>query len=74
MRRGKVFDSSDPDLRHALPQHDFNIPEVNITPSSFRFLRMKVEHINGNTLNVIVVISFYLPLCRKICEIITNSV
>lgn len=50
MRRGKVFDVSDPDLRRTLPQHDFNIPEVNVTPSSFRFLRMKVEDIEGTKL------------------------
>lgn len=48
MRRGKVFDLSDPELRRTLPQHDFNIPEVNVTPSSFRFLRMKVEDIEGD--------------------------
>ena len=50
MRRGKVFDVNDPDLRQILPQHDFNMPKVFVTPSSFRFLRMKVEHIEGTKL------------------------
>ena len=48
MRRDKVFDLSDPELRRTLPQHDFNIPEVNVTPGSFRFLRMKVEDKEGD--------------------------
>lgn len=45
-----MFDVSDPDLRRTLPQHDFHIPEVNVTPSSFRFFRMKVEDIEGTKL------------------------
>ena len=42
-----MFDVNDPELAKTLPQHDFNVPEVNITPSTFRFLRYNVEKIEG---------------------------
>ena len=47
MRKGKLLDLTDEAMQRALPHHDFNIPEVNVTPSSFRFLRYGVETIEG---------------------------
>jgi hypothetical protein len=42
-----MFDLADDELQRSLPQHDFNVPEVNITPSTFRFLRYNIENIQG---------------------------
>ena len=44
---GVVYDVTDPIKRRKLPQHDFNQPQVNQTPASFRFIKGHVEEIEG---------------------------
>ena len=46
VKKGVIFDVADPQKQKQLPQHDFNSePKVHQTPSSFRFIREKVENI-----------------------------
>ena len=46
-KAGVVYDVTDPIKRRKLPQHDFNQPQVNQTPVSFRFIKGHVEEIEG---------------------------
>ncbi|CAB3976669.1 RNA-directed DNA polymerase from transposon X-element [Paramuricea clavata] len=46
-KAGVVYDVADPNKRRKLPQHDFNQPQVNQTPVSFRFIKGHVEEIEG---------------------------
>lgn len=47
VRKGVIYDVSDPSKEKQLPQHDFCEPKVYQTPSSFRFIKGKVEEIEG---------------------------
>ncbi|CAH3131899.1 unnamed protein product, partial [Pocillopora meandrina] len=47
VKKGVIYDVSDPSKQKALPQHDFTEAKVHQTPSSFRFLRGKVATIDG---------------------------
>ena len=44
-KAGVIYDVCDPEKQRQLPQHDFNHPEVNQTPASFRFIRQHTEKI-----------------------------
>ena len=46
-KTGVIYDVSDPEEQKKLTQHDFNHPEVNQTPASFRFIRQHIENIVG---------------------------
>ena len=45
----RIYDVADEEKPRKLPQHDFSIPQVYITPSSFRFMVGHKEIIDGNT-------------------------
>ena len=47
VKKGVIYDVSDPSKQKALPQHDFTEAKVHQTPSSFRFIRGKVATIDG---------------------------
>ena len=47
VRKGVIYDVSDPSKEKQLPQNDFCEPKVYQTPSSFRFIKGKVEEIEG---------------------------
>ena len=40
-----IYDVCDPNEQKKLKQHDFNNPEVNQTPASFRFIKQHIENI-----------------------------
>lgn len=46
-KSGKIYDVSDQEMQRKLPQHDFSVPQVHITPSSFRFMTGHQEIIDG---------------------------
>ena len=48
VRKGVIYDVSDPSKEKQLPQHDCCEPKVYRTPSSFRFIKGKVEEIEGD--------------------------
>lgn len=41
-KTGVIYDVIDPEEEKKLPQHDFNHPEVNQTPASFRFIKQLI--------------------------------
>ena len=47
-KTGVIYDVIDPEEEKKLPQHDFNHPEVNQTPASFRFIKQHILTIDGN--------------------------
>ena len=47
VKKGVIYDISDPSKQKALPQHDFTEAKVHQTPSSFRFRRGNVATIDG---------------------------
>lgn len=49
VKSGRIYDVADEEKQRKLPQHDFSIPQVHITPSSFRFMVGHKEIIDGNT-------------------------
>lgn len=49
VKTGKIYDVADEEKQRKLPQHDFSIPQVHITPSSFRFMDGHQEMIDGKT-------------------------
>ena len=67
LRKGKLFDVNDQALQRSLPQHDFNVPEVNITPSTFRFLRYSVENIQGKYVFYKVTVFCVLIIRNQLC-------
>lgn len=44
-KAGAIYDVCDPNEQKKLPQHDFNNPEVNQTPASFRLIKQHIEDI-----------------------------
>ena len=46
VKKGVIYDVSDPSKQKALPQHDFFENKVHQTPSYFRFIRGKVANID----------------------------
>lgn len=46
-KTGVIYDVIDPEEEKKLPQHDFNHPEVNQTPASFRFIKQHILTIDG---------------------------
>ena len=46
-KAGVIYDVCDPNEQKKLPQHDFNNPEVNQTPASFRLIKQHIENIQG---------------------------
>ena len=76
MRKGQLFDLADEAMRRAVPHHDFNIPEVNVTPSSFRFLRYNVETMKVSSVECSL-FKFHthdLLLCYTVSLIITKII
>ena len=49
VKTGRIYDVADEEKQRKLPQHDFSIPQVHVTPSSFRFMVGHKEIIDGNT-------------------------
>ena len=47
VKKGVIYDVSDPSKRKSLPQHDFVEKRVHQTPSSFRFIKGEVAKIEG---------------------------
>ena len=45
VKKGVIYDVSDPSKEKQLPQHDFSESKVYQTPSSFRFIKGTVEDI-----------------------------
>ena len=46
-KAGVVYDAADPIKRGKLPQYDFNQPQVNQTPASFRLIKEHLEEIES---------------------------
>lgn len=44
-KAGVIYDVCDPNEQKKLKQHDFNHPEVNQTPASFRLIKQHIENI-----------------------------
>lgn len=44
-KAGVIYDVCDPNEQKKLKQHDFNNPEVNKTPASFRLIKQHIENI-----------------------------
>ena len=44
-KAGVIYDVCEPEKQKQLPQHDFNLAEVNQTPASFRFIQQHTEKI-----------------------------
>lgn len=44
-KAGVIYDVCDPNEQKKLKQHDFNNPEVNQTPASFRLIKQHIENI-----------------------------
>lgn len=44
-KAGVIYDVCDPNEPKKLKQHDFNNPEVNQTPASFRLIKQHIENI-----------------------------
>ena len=44
-KKGVIFDVADADRQKCLPQHHFSELKVHQTPSSFRFIRAKLEKV-----------------------------
>ncbi|CAH3184731.1 unnamed protein product [Porites lobata] len=49
VKTGRIYDVADEEKQRKLPQHDFSIPQVHVTPPSFRFMVGHKEIIDGNT-------------------------
>lgn len=43
----RIFDVADQSRQRVLPQHDFSVPQVHITPASFRFMTGHLETIDS---------------------------
>ena len=48
-KASRIILVSDEKIKRKLPQHDFHVSKVCITPSSFRIMRWKTEVIDGKT-------------------------
>lgn len=44
-KAGVIYDVCNPNEQKKLKQHDFNNPEVNQTPASFRLIKQHIENI-----------------------------
>ena len=44
-KAGVIYNVCDPNEQKQLPQHDFNVPQVNQTPASFRCIKKHIETI-----------------------------
>ena len=44
-KAGVIYDVCDPNEQKKLKQHDFNNPEVNQIPASFRLIKQHIENI-----------------------------
>lgn len=44
-KAGVIHEVCDPNEKKKLQQHDFNNPEVNQTPASFRLMKQHIENI-----------------------------
>lgn len=48
-KAGVIYDVCDPNEAKQLPQHDFNIPQVNQTPASFRLIKQHIEMVQDKS-------------------------
>ena len=46
-KAGVIYNVCDPNEQKQLPQHDFNVPQVNQIPASFRCIKKHIEAIQG---------------------------
>ena len=46
-KAGVIYNVCDPNEQKQLPKHDFNVPQVNQTPASFRCIKKHIETIQG---------------------------
>ena len=46
-KAGVIYNTCNPEKQKQLQQHDFNIPKINQTPASFRFIKQHIEKIEG---------------------------
>ena len=56
----RIFDVADQSKQRVLPQHDFSVPRVHITPASFRFMTGHLE-----TIDSIILLYYFILYCWK---------
>ena len=69
----RIFDVADQSKQRVLPQHDFSVPQVHITPASSRFMTGHLETIDSKYYFIVLFYSIllestvYVKGSEKIC-------